>query len=96
MIPAAMATTRASLKEPFNFDTEDRGGGSYSMVELRTLQSLEKDRARGGEITSERETVVPEKLKTEEEMKVLELRRLQEALASIDSTNGICCLGKSS
>lgn len=92
-IPRIITNPRVSLKYPFDFDRED--ASQYSLVERKTLQTLGKDRLRGWKITSEREVVVPERLRVQHEMKERELERLRDALDSSDSTNGICCLGES-
>lgn len=94
-IPRIITNTRVSLKKPFDFDRGDES--HYSLVETKTLQALGKDRLRGWRITtSERGDVVSDRLRIEKEMKEVELRRLQEALAKSSSTNGICCLGENS
>lgn len=89
-VPGVIANYQVSLKEPFYFDRN--GASQYSLVERKTLQVLGRDQLRGWRITSERETVVPDRLGIQRQMKELERRQLGEALESIDSTNGICCL----
>lgn len=76
-----------SLREPFCFDRsrreaeeEERGGGEYSLVEKATLRMLGKEEGDGlkdWRITHERERVVPERLRIQEEMKQEELKRLE-------------------
>ncbi len=62
-----------SLKEPFNFD---RPNGNYSLVELKTLRSLGKDRLDGWKITALREGVIPERVRIQARMKEEEEKRL--------------------
>jgi hypothetical protein len=64
------------LKEHFNFDREDPK--EYSLVELKTLQSLGKDRLEGWKATGPREAVIPERVRNQERMKKLELERLEK------------------
>lgn len=65
---------KARMKEPFCFDRQD---GDYSLVELKTIQSVGGlDKLRGWHITMPRERVVPERIGLQEEMKKAELKRL--------------------
>jgi hypothetical protein len=67
-----------SVREPFVFDRED---GGYSAVERKTLKALGKERLEGWEIKADRQKVVPERVRIQEEMKRKEeerLRRLEE------------------
>jgi len=75
-IPRIITNPPVSLKEPFNFYRANPE--EYSLVELKTLQSLGKDRLPGWKITGTREAVVPERLKIQNEMKRLELERLKQ------------------
>ena len=63
-----------SLNEPFVFDREDES--QYSVVERKTLAALGKERLDGWKITSERERIVPERVRKQQEMKQAELARL--------------------
>jgi hypothetical protein len=73
-IPRIITNPPVALKEPFNFDSERRE--DYSLVELKTLQALGKDRLEGWKITAPRERIVPDAWKVKDEMKRLELERL--------------------
>lgn len=64
-----------SVKEPFNFDRED---GNYSAVERLTLKALGKDRLEGFRIQGERQRVVPERVRIQEELKKQEAERLSK------------------
>lgn len=66
-----------ALKEPFNFDRDN--ADDYSLVELKTLDMLGKDRLRGWKITKDREFVVPERVRRQAEMKKKEIERLKSA-----------------
>jgi len=71
-----------SVKEPFVFDRED---GAYSAVEKKTLKALGKEKLEGWKIQGERQQVVPERVRIQEEMKRKEeerLKKLQEHSAS--------------
>ena len=76
-LPRMITNPPVSLKEPFNFDRDDPS--EYSLVELKTLQELGKERLRGWKITGTRDAVIPERLKVQNKMKEDELRRLAEA-----------------
>ncbi|KAL3421519.1 hypothetical protein PVAG01_07964 [Phlyctema vagabunda] len=66
-----------SLKEPFNFDRQDKS--QYSLVELMTLNVLGKPEGlKGWKIKGQRGGFVPERIARMEEMKRLELERLQK------------------
>jgi hypothetical protein len=73
-IPRVITNPPVSLKEPFNFDREDPK--QYSLVERKTLQALGVDRLKGWRIVGDREYIVPERLRAQEEMKKKELERL--------------------
>jgi hypothetical protein len=73
-IPRIITNPPVSLNDEFNFDREDPK--DYSLVELKTLKSLGKERLEGWKATGPREAVVPERLRKQEEMKRLELERL--------------------
>ncbi|KAF2177418.1 hypothetical protein K469DRAFT_603402 [Zopfia rhizophila CBS 207.26] len=63
------------IKEPFNFDRED---GDYSVVERKTMRSLGKKRLVGWRIQGERQRIVPERVKRQQEMKMREDERLRK------------------
>jgi len=65
-----------ALKEPFKFDREDPT--QYSLVELKTMQDLGgPEKLKGWEITGEREFLVPERLKLQNNQLAYELERLK-------------------
>ncbi|KAF2026818.1 hypothetical protein EK21DRAFT_73289 [Setomelanomma holmii] len=71
-----------SVKEPFVFDREH---GAYSAVERKTLKALGKERLEGWGIKADRQKVVPERVRIQEEMKRKEeerLRKLKEGSGS--------------
>ena len=74
-IPRIITNPPVSLKEHFNFDRENPK--EYSLVELKTLQSLGKERLEGWKATGPREAVIPERVRKQEKMKQLELERLE-------------------
>ncbi|KAF7532592.1 hypothetical protein G7054_g7796 [Neopestalotiopsis clavispora] len=79
--PRIITNPPVSLREPFCFARERED--DYSLVELKTMQSLEgggdKDRLKSWQITRPREAVVPERVRIQEAMKLDEAKRLQEA-----------------
>lgn len=67
-----------ALKEPFNFDRGE--SKDYSLVELKTLSALGKPEGlKGWSIKGERQEVIPERVRRQEEMKRKELERLKNA-----------------
>lgn len=74
-VPRIITNPPVALKEHFNFDREDPN--EYSLVELKTLRSLGKDRLEGWKATGPREAVIPERVRNQERMKQLELERLE-------------------
>ena len=74
-IPRIITNPPVALKEPFNFDRERPE--DYSLVELKTLQALGKDGLPGWKIVGGREAVIPNAWKVKEEMKRLEIERLE-------------------
>ncbi|CAI6338793.1 unnamed protein product [Periconia digitata] len=62
------------IREPFCFDRED---GGYSVVERKTLRALGRERLEGWKIEGEREGIVPERVRVQEEMKRREKERLE-------------------
>ncbi|KAL4984085.1 hypothetical protein BDW68DRAFT_23763 [Aspergillus falconensis] len=79
--PRIITNPPVALKEPFNFDREDPS--EYSLVEKKTLLALGRDRLKGWKITTERERIVPARLKRFHEMKVKEEERLRQAALSV-------------
>ncbi|KAF2260981.1 hypothetical protein CC78DRAFT_570847 [Lojkania enalia] len=63
-----------SLKEPFSFDRED---GDYSVVERKTMRALGKERLGGWKVLGERQRIVPERVRIQQEMKRKEEERLR-------------------
>ncbi|KAF1920458.1 hypothetical protein BDU57DRAFT_508789 [Ampelomyces quisqualis] len=70
-----------SVKEPFVFDRED---GQYSAVERKTLAALGKERLEGWRIAAERQKIVPERVRIQEEMK----KKEEERLAKLEQDGG--------
>ncbi|KAI0400984.1 hypothetical protein F4802DRAFT_461549 [Xylaria palmicola] len=64
-----------SLREPHCFDRED---GDYSLVERKTILSIGEDKLKGWKALGPRESVVPKRIRIQEEMKREEMRRLEE------------------
>ena len=64
-----------SLTQPHCFDRED---GDYSLVEQVTMRSLGKERLDGWKIAGPRERVVPARVRIQEEMRLAELKRLED------------------
>lgn len=64
-----------SVKEPFHFDRED---GAYSVVERKTMRALGKERLEGWQVRTNRQQVVPERVRVQEEMKKKEEERLRK------------------
>lgn len=83
-IPRIITNPPFSLNEPFNFDRDDPS--HYSIVEKKTLQELGQDRLNGWKIKGGRESVTPERLKTQEELKKQELSRLSMRKEAISSS----------
>jgi hypothetical protein len=71
-----------SVKEPFVFDRED---GGYSAVERKTLKALGKERLEEWGIKAERQKVVPERVRIQEEMK----KKEEERLKMLQQGNGL-------
>ncbi|KAL3473856.1 hypothetical protein BJX99DRAFT_190399 [Aspergillus californicus] len=74
-LPRMIINPPVGLKEPFNFDRDDPN--HYSLVEQKTLLALGKDRLRGWAITTERDRIVPARMKAFLEMKRQEEERLR-------------------
>lgn len=65
-----------SLKEPFNFDRDNKD--DYSLVELKTLKDLGKPEGlKGWKIESERRPWISQRIKRHEEEKRKEMERLK-------------------
>lgn len=86
-IPRIITNPPVGLKEPFNFDRDDPS--QYSLVERKTLLALGKDRLPGWKITTERERIVPARMKAAREMKEQELQRLRKARGLDGSTQRV-------
>jgi hypothetical protein len=80
-IPRIITNPPVSLVKPFDFDREDPK--EYSLVELKTLQSLGKERLVGWRPTGPRESVIPERLRLQKELKRLEDERLKGLAAPV-------------
>lgn len=74
-IPRIITNPPVTLRTEFNFDRENPE--EYSLVELKTLQVLGKDRLKGWKAIGAREFLVPQRVKDQERMKKLELERLK-------------------
>ncbi|KAF9894138.1 hypothetical protein FE257_009111 [Aspergillus nanangensis] len=72
--PRIITNPPVGLKAPFNFDRDDPS--QYSLVEKKTLLALGKDRLAGWHITTDRERIIPARLKAAREMKNQELERM--------------------
>jgi hypothetical protein len=55
-IPRIITNPSVSLKKPFNFDRDDRS--EYSLIELKTLKELGRERLNGWRITGQRRGLV--------------------------------------
>ncbi|KAF2685892.1 hypothetical protein K458DRAFT_417079 [Lentithecium fluviatile CBS 122367] len=62
------------VKEPFCFDRED---GDYSLVERKTMRALGRERLEGWKIRGERQGIVPERVRIQQELKRKEEERLR-------------------
>jgi hypothetical protein len=80
-IPRIITNPPVSLVEPFNFDRENLR--EYSLVELKTLQSLGKERLVGWKAKGPRESVIPERLRVQQKLKLLEDERLKGLAAPV-------------
>ncbi|PGH15355.1 hypothetical protein AJ79_02521 [Helicocarpus griseus UAMH5409] len=75
-IPRVITNPPVSIKEPFNFNRAE--GDPYSLVEQKTLRALGRPEGLPGwKIVGEREEVVPERVRVQQRMKEMELRRLR-------------------
>ncbi|ORY28602.1 hypothetical protein BCR39DRAFT_559418 [Naematelia encephala] len=74
--PRIITNPAVSLREPFKFKRDD--SNEYSLVELKTIKSLGKTPEEGYAFRAAgpRKSVVPERLKVQEEWKKQELERL--------------------
>jgi len=81
-IPRIITNPAIGLNEPFKFDRENPE--DYSLVELKTLKSLGKDRLEGWHITGERAPVIPAswkikaKMMEEEKIRLAKLAELKQ------------------
>ncbi|RWA12155.1 hypothetical protein EKO27_g2961 [Xylaria grammica] len=64
-----------SLKEPHCFDREDR---NYSLVERKTINSIGEEKLKGWKIMAPRESVVPQRVRIQEAMKLEEMKRMED------------------
>ncbi|KAL4868388.1 hypothetical protein BDV12DRAFT_209216 [Aspergillus spectabilis] len=80
-IPRIITNPPVGLRQPFNFDRDEPS--QYSLVEQKTLLALGKDRLEGWTITTERERIVPARMKAFNEMKEREEKRLRQAQTTI-------------
>ncbi|KAK8125692.1 uncharacterized protein PG998_001451 [Apiospora kogelbergensis] len=75
--PRIITNPPVSFRAPQVFDRED---GNYSLVELKTIQSVGgPDMMKGWRPTMPREAIVPMRVRIQEEMKREELQRLEKA-----------------
>lgn len=74
--PRFITNPAVAMAEPFQFSRSDPK--EYSLVEIKTIQSLGGDRGKGirWERTAPRQRIVPERVKRQEMQKMDELRRL--------------------
>ena len=72
-VPRVIANPPVALKEPFRFDRENPE--EYSLVELKTLKELGKEKF-DFKITTERRTIVPKRVIEANRMKEQEKKRL--------------------
>jgi hypothetical protein len=63
------------VKEPFVFDRED---GNYSVVERKTMKAIGKEKLEGWKIQGDRRTIVPARVRIQQEMKKKEEERLKK------------------
>lgn len=74
--PRIITNPPVSLREPFNFSRENEE--DYSLVELKTLRAVKKDRL-DFKITTERRRIVPARLVAQNKILEAEKQRLAEA-----------------
>lgn len=75
-IPRIITNPPVGLKDPFNFDRENKE--EYSLVEQKTLKALGVDRL-NFKITTERRRIVPKRLVAAGKMLEEEQRRIEAA-----------------
>lgn len=75
-MPRIITNPPVALKAPFNFDRSDES--KYSLVELKTIKEIGAENLKGWKISGEREKLVPERVRIQEQMKKEEQQRLQE------------------
>ncbi|KAI7550203.1 hypothetical protein KC331_g3327 [Hortaea werneckii] len=64
-----------SLKEPFVFDRED--ASQHSLVERKTLAALGEEKLTGWKIAGNRDRIVPDRIRRQQQMREQELERLK-------------------
>jgi hypothetical protein len=68
--PRFITNPPVALKQPFNFDRTDGNSGTYSLVEQKTLNALGQPQGlKGWKITTERRSIVPERVREQAQMK---------------------------
>ena len=72
--PRIITNPPVALKQPFNFNR--RNVGEYSIVERKTLHDLGQESLVGWKITHERERLVPDRIRQQDQMKREEAKRL--------------------
>ena len=82
--PRIITNPPVGLRLHFNFDRED--AAHYSLVEKKTLQELGVGSLKGWQIKGEREFLVPERVRIQEQTKNDEVKRLQSL---VDGGTGI-------
>lgn len=85
-IPRIITNPPVSLNEPFNFDRKNLE--EYSLVELKTLQALGKERLQSWKATGPRETIVPERMRNVNKMKELEIERMKQSILNMQTVKG--------
>ncbi|KAF2153689.1 hypothetical protein K461DRAFT_292405 [Myriangium duriaei CBS 260.36] len=73
-IPRVITNPPIALKKPFDFDRKNIK--DFSIVERKTLRDLGKENLQGWRITHERERLVPDRIRQQEQMKKEEAKRL--------------------
>lgn len=80
-IPRIITNPPVSLNEPFNFNRKNPE--EYSLVELKTLHALGKERLQDWHATGPREAIVPERMRNVIEMKKLEAERMNQGVVLV-------------
>ena len=82
--PRIITNPPVSMREPFNFNRSDPW--EYSLVEQKTLKELGVDGLPDWKATGNRERLVPLSLPMRDQMKAEELKRMEAAGITIEST----------